>query len=309
MNYRNIIDSSNSIAIISHVNPDADNLGSLTALSESLRLLGKNVQPICIDEIPLNLYYLKGIDKLTNDWEKEYDLLFVLDTSSKDRLGSASGIIEKAKISINIDHHISNNLELDYNIVETTASSTGEVLYKFMRTNNLPLNTDIAESLFTAISADSGSFKYNTVSSETFIIASELLNYNIDRDKINNNLYSSNSMSKIKLLGIAIERMKIVDEFNLAFTYLLDKDFEEYSALNADAEGIVEVLRDIKNIEIAILLRENSQGFKASTRSKNDYNVANLALKFNGGGHLRAAGFTIREKDINSAFNKIIEKI
>lgn len=309
MELRDLLQNSNKIGIISHINPDADNLGSLTALSESLRKYGKDVTSICIDTIPYNLEFLHGIDKLTNEWDKQYDLLISLDSSSMDRLGNAQKIVNNAKYTLNIDHHISNNLTFDYNIVKPKASSTGEVLYEFLKEYNLPINENVAESIYTAIVGDSGSFKYDTVSPKTLRIAADLLEIGVDKDKINTNLYGKNKMGKIKLLRILLERMTIVKEKKLVYSYLLDSDFEKSNAVDADIEGLVEFLRDIDGIEIALILRQSKLGFKGSTRSKSDYNVSELALKFNGGGHLRAAGFTVLEKDIDKALELVLEKI
>lgn len=306
---KELLDQSKTIGVISHVNPDADNLGSLTALATSLELYGKEVTRICIDTIPYNLEFLYGIDKVTDNWNDSFDMLFILDTSSLDRLGKAKEVINNSNLIVNIDHHISNNLEADYSFLEVTASSTGEVLFKFLKNMNLPVDKNVADSLLTAISGDSGSFRYDTVTSLTFDIASELLSLGADQKMINNNLYGMNRMSKIKMMGRAIERLKIYPEKNLAITYILLDDFEELDAVNADVEGIVEYIRDIDGIEIAILLRENNFGFKASTRSKNYYDVSELALSFEGGGHIRAAGFTITNHNLEEAIEELLDKI
>lgn len=309
MNVLELINQSEKIGLISHINPDADNLGSLTALSESLRLYGKNVITICIDTVPYNLEFLHGIDKFTKDWDQDYDLLIALDSSALDRFGKAVGILDRAKYTINIDHHISNNLDFDINIVNPTASSTGEVLYKVITEAKLPININVAESIYTAIVGDSGSFKYDTVSSNTFKVAAELTDLGIDRDKINTNLYSKNRLSKLKLLSLAIERMTIIPEKKFVYSYLNDEDFEKYNALDADIEGIIEFLRDIDGIEVALLLRESSTGYKGSMRSKSYYNVSEFSLKFEGGGHLRAAGFTINNKNLDEVLERILKEI
>ncbi|NLD16020.1 MAG: bifunctional oligoribonuclease/PAP phosphatase NrnA [Tissierellia bacterium] len=306
---KELITKANTIGVISHINPDADNLGSLTALSTSLRLLGKDVKSICIDTIPYNLQFLHDVGKLTSNYDMDLDMLFILDCSSVDRLGHASSLIERTDIVINIDHHISNNIEADYSIVEVAASSTGEVLYKFLKEINLPIDVNVAESLFTAISGDSGSFRYDTVTSETFTIASELLDLGVNNKKINNNLYAMNKIAKVQMLGLAIDRLKIIPQKKLGITYILIDDFEELGAADADVEGIVEYIRDIDDIEIAILLRQNSAGFKASTRSKENYDVSELSLKFGGGGHIRAAGFSIKDLNLEETIEEILKRI
>lgn len=306
---KKILDKSASIGIISHVNPDADNIGSISALSRSLRLYGKDVKTICVDTVPYNLEFIEETKNFVTDYDYDFDLLFVLDCSGIDRLGRASSVIDNSNFIINIDHHISNNLKGNINIVEKTASSTGEVLFKILKDLELPLDIKIGESIYTAISGDSGSFRYDTVSSDTFRIAAELLDLGIDADKINLNLYGKMPLSKVKLSNRALDRMVIDEDLKLAYTYVCSNDFKELNASDADIEGIVEYIRDIKCVEISILLRETSYGFKASARSKSYYNVAELAHKFGGGGHIRAAGFSLEEKDIDNIIKKIIKEI
>lgn len=306
-NIREFIDLSNTIALISHTNPDSDNLGSLTALAESLRQFGKNVTAISIDPIPYNLKFLYGIDKLTQDWNGEYDLLISLDSSSLDRFGKAIDIVEHSKYKINIDHHITNNLNFDINIVKADYSSTGEVLYEVIKENDLPIDKNIGESLFTAISGDSGSFKYDSVTSRTFKYAAELTELGIDKNKINTNLYAKNKLAKIKVLSLIVERMKVVEDKKFIYSYILKEDLNRLNAEQADVEGSAEYLRDIDGMEVSLILKETDTGFKGSLRSKFDYDVSKLAMKFDGGGHKKAAGFNIDEKNLEITIEKILE--
>lgn len=306
---KELVDNSNKIGIISHINPDADNIGSITALSRSLRLYDKDVKTISIDPVPYNLEFIEETKYLTDNYDFEFDTLFMLDCSDMDRLGKAKGVVDNSKHIINIDHHISNNINVDVNIVEKTASSTGEVLYKILKNIDLPIDKEIGESIYTAISGDSGSFRYDNVSSETFLIAAELLELGVDADKININLYSKMPLSKVKLTNRALDRMVIDDDLKLAYTYILVEDLEEFDGKDSDVEGIVEYIRDIECVEISILLRETSYGYKASSRSKSYYDVSKLASKFGGGGHIRAAGFSVNEKDLDKIIKEIKENI
>ncbi len=308
MTPRDIIDKSEKIAVISHIKPDGDNLGSLTAMSESLRLYGKDVDSIIIDSIPSNLKFLYGLDNYTSDINSNYDLLIMLDSSDENRLGSAKILIENSTKVFNIDHHISNEMNYDYNKVEPTRSSTGEILYVFLKENNLPIDKNVAESIFTAITSDSGSFRYDTVSSDTFKIAAELLEYDIDRDKINRNLFSSNSVAKVKLLETALERLEFYKDGKIGLTYLLEDDFTKFNAEDSDSDGIVEFIRDIDSVEISIYLRQVKNEFKGSFRSV-EYNVEPIARKLGGGGHKRAAGFSIKSNDIDEVIKIVLNEI
>lgn len=306
---REYIDKAKTIGVISHINPDADNLGSLTALANSLRLYGKDVKSIAIDPIPYNLKFLYGTENITERWDGKYDLLFILDCSSVDRLGKAKDILQTAKKIVNIDHHISNNLKADFSFVDSTASSTGEVLYKLLKKTGLPIDNNVADSILTAISGDTGSFRYDSVTSETFETAAELLRLGANQKKVNINLYSMNPITKVKMLGRAISRMKIINNGSIGYTYVLNDDFNEFNAKNADIEGIVEYIRDIDGIEIAIFFRQNPFGFKVSTRSKKEYDVSQLALKYGGGGHIRAAGFTVQNDNIEEVIEDVLNTL
>lgn len=303
------IEKSNKIGVVSHINPDGDNLGSLTALSESLRLYGKAVYSIFVDKLPYNLEYLHGIDKLSDNLDLQLDILFVVDCSSEERLGSASVLVESSELVVNIDHHISNSIQGDFNFVDVKSSSTGEVLFELLKKLGLPIDINVAESLFTSISADSGSFRYDSVRKGTFIAASELLDYGVDISKITKNLYSSNRISKVKMLALALERMKFSHDNTVVHTYVLREDYAKFGAFAADVEGIVEYLRDIDEVEIALFFKQTRFGWKVSTRSKSVYDMTELAGKFGGGGHIRASGFSLEEMSIDEAVTAVLEKI
>lgn len=305
---KEIIEDAKTVGVISHINPDADNLGSLTALSESLRQLGKDVYPICIDPIPYNLQFLYGIDLLVSDFKRDYDIVFVLDSSDENRLGEGKQVLDMAKTVVGIDHHISNDMEMDFKFLDVEASSTGQLLYEFLKVYDLPVDTNIAESIFTAIVGDSGSFRYDTVSKKTFEIAASLMDYNIDKVKIDKNLYGKNRLEKIQMLKLALDRLEIHESINLATTYILVQDYIDLKAEVGDIEGIVETIRDIEGIEVALLFKENRDNIKVSSRSKTDYDVRKLAETFSGGGHKKAAGFTIESTDVEETMNKVVNE-
>lgn len=303
------IEKSKKIGVVSHVNPDGDNLGSLTALSESLRLFGKEVHSIFVDKLPYNLEFLHGIEHLSDNLELQPDILFILDSSSEERLGSAVSIMENSDLVVNIDHHISNSIIGDYNFVDIKSSSTGEVLFDLLKKLGLPIDVNVAESLFTSISADSGSFRYDSVRKETFLAAAELLDYGIDVGKITKNLYSSNRVSKVKMLSLALDRMQFSHDNRVAYTYVLREDYGNLNAQAADVEGIVEYIRDIDEVEISLFFKQTRFGWKVSTRSKSIYDMTELAGKFGGGGHIRASGFSLEEMSVDEAIKIVLEQI
>ena len=311
MELKKLVNDAKTIGVIGHIDPDSDSLGSVTALAESMRLLDKKVYAFSLDPVPYNIKFLYKSEELIDDLDADVnlDILFILDTSNLERMGKGSRLLSKSKATVIIDHHISNNMKADIKYLDTTVSSTGELLYSILDKNNFPIDKNIGESILTAISGDSGSFRYDTVTDKTFDITSDLMKLGVDLNKINTNLYGQNRLQKVEMLGRALSRLKLHKNGRISTTYILGSDFMELEAERGDIEGIVETIRDISGVEIAIFIRETREGLKVSTRSKHDYDVRKLALKFGGGGHVKAAGFSLDYKNIEEAFDIILEKI
>lgn len=305
-----LIDNADKIGVIGHIGPDADSLGSVTGLAQSLRLYGKDVIAISQDPVPEYLEFLYKSEEITGHIDDKIDLLFMMDTSTYDRLGIGRKILENNPKTVLIDHHITNKMEADLIYLKTDASSTGEILFKVLRDNNLPIDENVANSILTAVSGDTGSFRYDNVSEETFLIASELLSLGADLNLVNNGLYGSDRFQKLQMLNKAIDRLRFDKETGVAISYVTRSDFEEVDGVVADLEGIVEIIRDLKGVEISILMRPGKDGkIKCSTRSKNDYDVRKLAEKFGGGGHIKAAGFELDKGSFEDGIDKILEAI
>ena len=212
------IDSSHSISLVSHINPDGDNLGSMLGFGLSLIKYGKNVDLVKPDLIPDDYRFLPGILNLSGYGElrDSVDLLIVLDSSDPSRLGENRHLLDLAKQVVNIDHHVSNSLFGDIKIVATEASSTGEIIYQIIEQLGLPLDKDIAVCIYTAISTDTGRFSYQRVTSETHRIAAKLYEQGIDGYEINKNLYQMRSLKKTKLFALGLSEMKLLFEGRLA---------------------------------------------------------------------------------------------
>lgn len=305
--FKKLIDDSKIIYIASHLNPDGDNLGSITGMYSALVEYGKCVHLIIDDEVPVAERFLPNIDKSVNSstLTKNPDLFITLDCADIDRLSLGSKeLFLSAKNTINIDHHSTNTMFADVNIVDTKSPATGETLFGTLKEANIPLNKDSATSLYTAISSDTGSFKYDSVRKSTFLIAAELLDFNININEVAVNLYQNRSLAKTNLLIKAMNTLELYSDGKIGIVCITDKDIEECNADKSDADGIVEFVRDIDTVELAILLKEKSDCVRLSTRSKSYIDVTKIAGKFNGGGHIRASGATI-----NLPINKAKEEV
>lgn len=304
------IDEAESIAIASHLNPDGDNLGSLNALYGLLKNIGKETTFILNDEIPSSFLFLPYIDKFTSPQgleNKSFDLFIALDCGDLNRLGDeVKQYFLSSKKTVNIDHHNSNDHFADINIVDISAAATCEVLFSIFKNLGYTLDKEIATSLYTGISTDTGSFKYDSVRPGTFKFASELLEYGIDFRKINIFLYQTRSKEKTDLLIRALNSIKYYNENKIAVVKVTIDDFKKTGAKKLDSDGIVEFVRDIEGVEVAVLLKEKENSIRLSMRSKSFINCAEIASKFNGGGHIRAAGGTFNHNNLDKAEEDII---
>lgn len=298
-----------SIVILPHISPDGDTLGSTMALYEYLRLKNDRVWIVLDDPIPFNLELLK-VPSVTEEAFKELnitpDLLFCIDSSDLGRLGARQGMLESARKTINIDHHKTNINYADVNIVDAEASSTGEMIYELIAEAGGEITPKIAEAVYVAISTDTGSFKYSNTSAKTMKISSALIEAGVDLNYINTELYQNKPLEKILILKAAMQNMRLLDDGKLAMTYISLSDMETFGIETLDTDGVSEFFRDIHGVEVVILLKEKERNvFKGSLRSKHEFDVAELSMKYEGGGHTKAAGLTIYG-ELESCIEKLI---
>lgn len=289
-NIKESIFSSNSIAILTHENPDGDAVGSSLAMMHALKKLGKDVDVI----IPsLNQMYaiLPGYTEIKREAKDNYDLCIALDSSDMERLHVCREIFEKAKSTMVIDHHITNQNFGDVNYVNAVASSTCQNLIVVMGYLDITIDKEIATCLYTGILTDTGGFRYN-VQIETFEFAAMLLETGIDIAKIYRNFFDLTTMPRTKALGKAIDRLELLSEGRIAFTYLTKEDEEKFGLMDGDHEGIVNYGRNIENVEVSIFVRQMNDKYKVSLRSNEYVNVSLIATKFGGGGHMKASGLS-----------------
>lgn len=308
----NLIDTHQDIILLPHVSPDGDTLGSTFALNSYLKGLGKTTYVVLNDEIPSNLTFLIN-DKVFT--EEQFDALdvsttltFCMDASDAGRLDTRQKYIGIGK-TICIDHHITNNNYCDYNYVTADASSTGEVLYELLYTDEMTLPKDIASSIYVAILMDTGSFRYSNTSSRTMEIVARLFAAGIDYVELNIEVYQNVPIDKFKFTNMVLNTLELSHDNKVGFVYITEKMVQTAGITMQDTDGIIENVRDIDSVEIALFVREVSPNiFKGSARSKRFYDVSTLSLGFGGGGHIRAAGFTI-EGTLKEVKNRILESI
>ncbi len=285
------IEEAQVVLLVSHLNPDGDNIGSTAALYDDLIHRGKEVYWYGEDAVPDFLQFVPHVEKRGCVSQNSFDLAISLDCADLERMGKGRDLYESADLKINIDHHKTNTMFGDYNIVETL-SSTCEVLYRFLGDQS-PMTPQRATAYFTGLSSDTGSFKYDATTEETLLIAADLLRQGADLTTVSQNLYMRRSLSKTRLWSQVLPQIQFLSDNRVAYLQVSLAQIEQAEAEGHDTEGLVEFLRDTEGVEVAVLLKERQSGVKLSLRTKSYADATRIAEPFGGGGHIRAAGATL----------------
>jgi phosphoesterase RecJ-like protein len=291
-----IIGQSHSICVAGHVRPDGDCIGSQLGLTLALRKQGKEVACWNEDPVPQKYAFLDP-DHL---WEKPggdraFDLLICTDCASFERLGAAAPAAAKHKRLINIDHHQSNTRYGEVNWISAREASTGELIFRLLRAAAWPITPAIADCLFTAVSTDTGSFQYSTTRPVTYHTAGELVKLGAHVETICHEVYQSFSLSRVRLLQHVYNHFHLAHNNQIAYLWLRKRDFARTGADRSDTEGLIDHIRAIEPVVVAIVFEEiEPELTRISLRSKSPgVDVNQIASQFGGGGHLAAAGARI----------------
>jgi phosphoesterase RecJ-like protein len=281
-------------AVLSHVRPDGDALGSQLALGLSLKRLGKDVR-IWNEEGMLEKYsFLPSANLLTKPPAdpEDVDVAIALDTAIQNRLGTALPAVRSAKVWINIDHHPSNPGYGDLVYINPKAPATGQILFELIRSEKLPIDAAIAENLYVAISTDTGSFQYPNTTARTFEMAAELVRAGVDVGRVSQLTYENYPRRRAELLRDLLGTMRFEANDRVASFSLSLATAKKLGVLPEDNEGLIDHLRAIHGVIVAVFFEELADGkVRVSMRSKREkVNVCAICEKFGGGGHVLAAG-------------------
>ncbi|MBQ2701482.1 MAG: bifunctional oligoribonuclease/PAP phosphatase NrnA [Clostridia bacterium] len=289
----NRIKQAKSVAILTHMRPDGDAIGSALALSCALDIL-KIPNQVCVEsDIPRNLAFVKGVEKIKKSPQGEFDCLVCVDCSDEQRLGALSDLFLSAKrkkiATVNIDHHVSNTKFADYNFVKTCSANCMnlEQLISYL----CPLNQEIAEYLFIGLLTDSGNFSHDDVTEETFLLAAKLVAAGADVRYYNENLFKKQPKARATLYAKVMSKIRYAFDDRFAVITVSQKEIEECNADPTMTEGFVDFPLSVDGVEVAAsLLEVKKRQYKVSLRSKTYADVNKIAGKYGGGGHVRAAG-------------------
>ena len=303
-----LILNAQKINIIAHEDEDADSVGSCFAMKLALEQLGKTANCRFSSPIEKRIAFM-GDSYTVFDENADYsaDLCICLDCGDINRIGSRIKIFNSAKHTLSIDHHETNTNFAEVNVVDAKAAATAEILYGLFGKMGIKMDKAIAQNLYCAISTDTGSFKYSNVTPKTMQIAGELISTGINHAELARFLHD---MDDIDVIKCKAELMKNVESFfggKLTIVAADDALFRKHGIEERDVGDIVNIARAVRGCEIAVSIRETAEKVKVSFRSNGGKSVSQLALRFGGGGHAKAAGAKITGKSLEEVKAAVID--
>ncbi len=284
------------IILIAHQKPDGDACGSLLAMYSYLQSIGKTVGIFVADKPASYFSYLPNIDSISIDkniFSRGWDVAIFLDSSDTPHTRVDMSKLASATI-VNIDHHISNTLYGKVNFVDAKARSTCEIVYNYLSYNGFVMDKRTATCLLSGIISDTGGFKNGATNLSAMNITSDLIRAGASVGNISSLVGMNKSIGGLRLWGEVLSRIRINKKHNIAFTYIKQSDFRMYNVSEEELDGFIDFLNVIVDAKIAMLFRLSPEQARVSMRTtKDDVDLSAIATRFGGGGHKKAAGFTI----------------
>ncbi|MEE8359825.1 MAG: bifunctional oligoribonuclease/PAP phosphatase NrnA, partial [Candidatus Omnitrophota bacterium] len=292
-----LIKDARSIAISCHMHADGDCLGSLSALGLALMGMKKKVSLYSPGRIPPRYAFLPLHNKINKGrLKRSYDLAISVDCGNKHRLGHIyEDVFTKSRSIVEIDHHATRTAFGDIQLLDHDACSAGQIVYNLIRRLGVKIDKEIAMSLLVSLIVETGSFRFPSVSADTFRICSELLETGVNFNAITNACFWIKTPSEVQLTGLCMSRIKFKAGGKIAYSSISQKDFHRFKGKDENIDPAADEIRAIKDIKAVILFRElNSNTIRVSLRSKNSIDVGKVAKIFDGGGHYDVAGCYIQ---------------
>lgn len=297
------INAAQHIALIAHINPDADSLGSASAMYTYLMRLEKKVTLFCVTErVNHRLSFLPWFDKMRHQFPSKADLAISFDCGAYKRLG-----VNVSVPLINIDHHKSNECYGAINVIDTSAISTTQVLFDTFVENEIKINPKMATALYAGLLDDSHGFLAPKTDARSFKMAARLSELKAETSRCATALFHENSLAALRLKGLMFEKMNLLLDARIVVHLVSRKMMEQCGAREVDCEAALEESMGLPHVELALMLRENRDGkIKGSLRSIGDHDVEQMASVFGGGGHRHAAGFDVTGESLEVVYEKAL---
>ena len=309
---RKVLERNDNFLVFMHENPDSDTIGSALALVLTLRSVGKRAYMACCDKIPQSLMFLTdgercfGIEDLPGDFTPKF--LISVDIASPNQLGKYHYLA--AKIDLALDHHSCHDDLACYRFVDSGAGACAEIIYRVinrMIQGKIPEKT--ASLLYAALAADTGGFRYANTTPYTHKISAKLIECGANHFQICRNLFEMKSKTALAAEAFAMENVKYLCGGKISYVRITEADKERCGFEDEDTYDVINVIRRVEGVKVAILARERTPGvYKISTRSTGDIDMAKICAMFGGGGHAGAAGCSVAEGDVEETVDKIIKE-
>jgi len=284
----------NSFVISAHENPDGDAIGSCLGIATVLKNMGKENIDVVFKEYPATFEYLPNIDLIKKEPTRDnYDMAIILDCPELKRVSAFyHDYFENAKVTVEFDHHLKNAMFADYNVVNPVAPACAQILVSSFQYMNIEITKDVATCLLTGIITDTGGFRFDSTTTETFEFAGWALSKGVNVSKIYKTAMMTKTIEQFNAEKLAIERLEFYNEGKITFTYITKEDEERLNIKAGELDGIPSIGTTIKGVEVSIFVKPQENGYKVSFRS-NKIDVADICMLFGGGGHKLAAGCSI----------------
>lgn len=286
----------NKVLITCHISPDGDCIGAALAVKHYLDGIHQPYVLVNDDEIPTRYDFLPGIEQFvrTKDVTEEFSLIVAVDCADRRRMGTVPTLFTEDHVLINIDHHETNDHYGHVNLVEPEASATCLVLYRLFHAAGIPMGKPLAYCLYTGIVFDTGGFRYNNTTPEVHMVAADLLKRGIEPFLVADRVLESMTREQAELVRLGLATLTVDDSGLIAYVVVDHETLVRSGADEGDTEVLLPYTRSLSGVEVGVLFRENADGvIKVSLRSRERVDVSAIAVRFGGGGHIRAAGCSL----------------
>jgi len=288
---RRIVADADQITCLAHKDADADSLGSALGFAQALRAKGRIIRVVVPEPLPRLLEYLPGFEMVETGGAPLGGTVFTFDCATLGRFGERRAEVERAGTVVNIDHHLSNTGFGTINLVDASASATGQVIYRLLRELGAPISPAVATDLYAALFTDTGGFRHENTTEASLRLAAALVAAGADPGWVALKSYKSRSLAQVRLEGMAVAQMHSEMDGRVLWSEVTHQMLEQAGADMQDSEGIIDALQSIATMQIAILFKEHTADrTKISVRSRDPIDATDVCTPFGGGGHRRAAG-------------------
>ena len=258
----NQIKSAQHILLASHREPDGDAISSLLALGLALGKLNKKTTIYNASPIPAVYRFLPSVERIVRHIKKAntYDTALILDCGDLERIGDASAIVARIPVIINIDHHVTNTGFGDMQLVDPSACSTAEMVYRLIKALDAPIDKAIATSIYTGILTDTGSFRFSNTNQAAFAISREMAELGVEPFNVSQHVFGTYSLGRIKLLNLALDSIEISDNGKLSIMTVTRSMLAETGTHPEDVDGMINYARRIEDVKVAALIQEQKNG-------------------------------------------------